>query len=321
MHFLNLLVTVLYMLYVQPLFVTGNNNIYPQPDHALCTGLPMHVVMIGIDGLTTDGLLRASTPVIDGLRKNGAWSMQVQPVQPTLSSPNWASLLTGVLPEVHGIYKNGWKAPDTGKTTSSNSGYELPVPSLFEILRRQHPHATTACFYQWQDLKRLIEPFAPGRFTHTGNESMTVNCAARYIKKHKPAFTFLHLDNVDHAGHIFGYGSKAYIEAIETTDALLNRIVAAVNKSGMAANTVFIITTDHGGIDHNHGGQTPEECNTPFIICGPGIKKGYAIQNSLQIYDIAPTVAKLLGLQPPAHWAGNPAMELFVNHGRLVAAP
>ncbi|OWY25492.1 alkaline phosphatase family protein [Sphingobacteriales bacterium UPWRP_1] len=321
MHFLNLLLTVLYTLYVQPLLVTENNNTYPQPEHVLCTGVPLHVVMIGIDGLTSDGLLRANTPVIDGLRKNGAWSLQAQPVQPTLSSPNWASLLTGVLPEVHGIYENGWEAPRAAVAATGNSGYELPVPSLFAVLRRQYPHANTACFYQWQELQRLIEPNATARLSHTGNESITVNCAARYIKKHKPAFTFLHFDNVDHAGHIFGYQSETYINAIETTDALLNRLVNVINQSGMAAHTVFIITTDHGGIDHNHGGQTPEECNTPFIISGPGIKKDYAIKNSLQIYDIAPTVAKLLGLKQPAHWAGTPAEEVFLNPGSSVAVP
>ena len=39
-------------------------------------------------------------------------------------------------------------------------------------------------------------------------------------------------------------------------------------------DTIFILTSDHGGIDKGHGGKTMREMETAFIISGKNIKKG-----------------------------------------------
>ena len=45
---------------------------------------------------------------------------------------------------------------------------------------------------------------------------------------------------------------------------------------------------------------------TPFVICGPGIKKGHKLETFMMQYDVAPTIAKVLGLPIPDYWRGRP---------------
>ncbi len=44
----------------------------------------------------------------------------------------------------------------------------------------------------------------------------------------------------------------------------------------------------------------------PFVVAGPGIKKGYEIQEFMMQYDVAPTLAKVLGIPIPDYWRGRP---------------
>ena len=89
-------------------------------------------------------------------------------------------------------------------------------------------------------------------------------------------------------------------------DGYIDRIVNAVREAGIIDDTVFIITSDHGGIDHGHGGITLQEMETPFIIAGKGIKKGGAFTESMMQYDVASTMAYLLDLKQPQVWIGRP---------------
>ena len=71
------------------------------------------------------------------------------------------------------------------------------------------------------------------------------------------------------------------------------------------------MTSDHGGIDHGHGGKTLEEINTPFIIAGKGIKKGGEFQESMMQFDCAPTVLEIFGLEGPQVWVGRSMSQVF----------
>ena len=65
----------------------------------------------------------------------------------------------------------------------------------------------------------------------------------------------------------------------------------------------FIITADHGGHDRTHGTEMPEDMVIPVIIRGKDFERGKELEN-VNIMDLAPTVAKLLGTQPDPEWEG-----------------
>ena len=64
----------------------------------------------------------------------------------------------------------------------------------------------------------------------------------------------------------------------------------------------FIITADHGGHDRVHGTEMQEDMLIPLILHGPDFAPGEI--DSANIMDIAPTVAKLIGVEPASEWEG-----------------
>ena len=44
-----------------------------------------HVIIIGVDGLSPDGVIHAATPTLDDMMANGSWSLHARGVLPTTS--------------------------------------------------------------------------------------------------------------------------------------------------------------------------------------------------------------------------------------------
>src|SRR5262245_22660919 len=76
----------------------------PGPGRAqtIAAGRAEHFIIIGVDGLSVDGVARNRSPRIHELMAQGAWTLRARGVMPTLSSPNWASMIMGAGPEQHG---------------------------------------------------------------------------------------------------------------------------------------------------------------------------------------------------------------------------
>ena len=91
----------------------------------------------------------------------------------------------------------------------------------------------------------------------------------------------------------------------------MGRIIDALKEADIYDNTAIIITADHGGIDKGHGGRTMMEMETPFIISGKGIRKGGEFKESRMEYDVAATIASLLGLEQPQVWVGRPMLQVI----------
>ena len=57
----------------------------------------------------------------------------------------------------------------------------------------------------------------------------------------KYKIAYMHLDQVDHAGHSFGYGKPGYVNAVSRVDVLIGRLYDAYEKAGMLDRTLFKI--------------------------------------------------------------------------------
>ena len=114
-----------------------------------------HVILIGIDGVSAEGFQYANTPVLDNLIKQGAISIKTRGVMPTVSAPNWATILSGAGPEQHGVTSNEWSLVNLGfePTAKDADGY---FTSIFTLIRKQIPNAVTAMFYDWDWLGTYV---------------------------------------------------------------------------------------------------------------------------------------------------------------------
>lgn len=269
-----------------------------------------HVIVIGVDGMSPDGVRKAKTPVLDEMMKNGAYTLNARGVLPTSSSPNWASMVSGAGPEKHGVTSNDWERDDF-PYPAVTTGLEPTYPTIFGVTRQQRRDMEIGAIYNWRGFGRLIERSALNYdFTHA-EEGETASAAVKYIKEKKPGFLFVHFDHVDHAGHHDGHRTDLYYQAIGQADAFIGQIVEATKEAGMFDKTVFIISADHGGVGYSHGGETLDELEIPFIISGTGVKKGYLIKHDVFTYDNAATVAFLLGVKSPYSWIGRPVKSAF----------
>jgi 2,3-bisphosphoglycerate-independent phosphoglycerate mutase len=109
-------------------------------------------------------------------------------------------------------------------------------------------------------------------------------------------FAVLNFANPDMVGHT-GVIS-AVVEAVQTTDACLGRVVDAVQ----AARGVLLITADHGNAEQElREDGTPQTAHTtnpvPLVVTEAGIE----LREGGELSDLVPTALDLLGLpQPPA---------------------
>lgn len=272
-----------------------------------------HVLVIGIDGLSVDGLREARTPVMDSMIASGSITWSARTVLPSVSSPNWASMIMGAGPEQHGITNNDWEIDDHAIEPVVR-GADDRFPSIFSVIRQQMPDATIASLYQWDGFGRLYDK---GDLTFDQSFSTadsTTDATIAYIIEKKPTFTFVHLDDVDGAGHGTGHGTEVYLNAVSRADSLVGRIIEATRKAGISGKTMIIITSDHGGIGYGHGGESREEITIPMILSGKGVKKNYIIQQPVYMYDVAATIAFGLKIRVPYSWIGRPIKAAFEGY-------
>lgn len=284
-----------------------------------------HVIVIGIDGMSPDGVQKAETPIMDKVLKAAAYTWNCEAVLPTSSSPNWASMIMGAGPDKHGVTSNAWQPHKQTielecEGTKRNGKPSGIWPTIFGELRRQKPEAKIACFNDWLAFNRLFEKGVVNRqrdanllqaASHKGYKGITKK-ACRYFKKHKPDFMFVHLDHVDHAGHHDGHGTPEYYASVAVADEKIGDILEAVMEAGVAGKTIVLITADHGGIGHGHGGDTPEERFVPWILTGPSVVNG-ELNVPVKTYDTAATVAYLLGVNQPDCWVGKPVLQAIAQ--------
>ena len=272
-----------------------------------------HVVVIGIDGLTSEGLKNAETPVMDNLIANGAVKYDVRAVLPTVSAPNWGAMIHGAGPEATGITSNKWR-PDGQWMPPVVKNKAGLFPGIFDIIREQLPEAEQGAIFHWEGFGHLLQENMVNRYNTYDSAEETTRQACDYIISKKPTFLFVHLDHVDGAGHGFGYKSDEYLKAVEKTDSLAGRIMESIRQAGIENNTLIMIVSDHGGMNRGHGGESEDELTVPVIYYGMGIKKNYKIQQTVYMYDVAANVAFALNLNTPHSWTGRPTLPAFEGY-------
>lgn len=267
-----------------------------------------HVILIGMDGLGAYAIQRADNPHMKQLMKDGSWSLEARSVLPSSSAVNWASMVMGAGPELHGFTEWGSKKPEAVSRELDRYGL---FPSIYTLLREQKPAAEIGVIYSWEGIGYLFPKAAVNKSLHCPSDSATTAEAIAYLQNKKPDLLFIHFDQPDGVGHEQGHDIPVYYDQVHKNDMLLGKILQGIKEAGMWDNSIIILSSDHGGINKGHGGKTMAEMQIPWIICGKGVSKGKEIKESIVTYDTAATIAWIFGLRTPRVWVGRPVKEAF----------
>lgn len=108
------------------------------------------------------------------------------------------------------------------------------------------------------------------------------------------------------------------IQTLQAVDEAIALIIKTLEETGELDNTFIIFTSDNGfhmGHHRLYAGKATlyeEDIRVPFVIRGPGIAAGDSLAGYLAgNVDLAPTIAELAGVIPPAFVDGRSLVDLF----------
>lgn len=96
-----------------------------------------------------------------------------------------------------------------------------------------------------------------------------------------------------------------YYACIEYVDAQIARILAALDASGKAHETVVVFSSDHGLAIGSHGlfgkqNLYEHSMRAPLVFSGSGVPRGKTSDAMCYLFDIFPTLGALAGVDAPA---------------------
>lgn len=260
--------------------------------------LSRRVVIIIVDGLRIRESFGLETA--DRMRRSGIDAIATSHY-PTISRPNHATIVTGVPPLISGIRNNTFGTPvsidslmDRVAEAGLKSAYVADAsPSLAYLFGDDF---SALYFGRW-----------PGAFVKSTQLAM---------RDPDNSLLVLIPGAVDIAGHEHGGDSPEYRQAARDVDAQLGQTLRLLD---LQQDTI-ILTADHGHTDSGgHGGEEDEVVQVPLIIVGAGVRND-ALLGSVQLIDVAPTAAALLGVPAPGHAVGRTLVEVLDLPEESIAA-
>ncbi len=156
---------------------------------------------------------------------------------------------------------------------------------------------------EWPGETRVLVPSPRDVPSYDHKPEMSAREVARRFADELPngqSFAVLNFANPDMVGHT---GSiPAVVAAVETADACLADVLAAVERAG----GVGLVTADHGNAEQmlQPDGVSPHTAHTtnpvPLVVTSQAVE----LRGDGELSDLAPTVIRLLGLRKPLQMSG-----------------
>jgi arylsulfatase A-like enzyme len=251
-------------------------------------------IIISVDGLRPDVLLRADAPHIRQMMRDGSFTFWARSTAVSITLPTHVSMLTGVEPQVHGIHWNG--------------GLPLAEPvyprvsTIFELAKKAG--YTTGAVTGKSKFDVLAKP---GTIDHAywpdeakSDDADVAANAQQMLRSHRPDVFLVHFPGVDNVGHKIGWGTPEQLAAVAEADAAVGALRATLNELKLADETLIILTADHGGAGRTHGADDFRSRHIPWITVGPGVRKNYDLTMNRELvvetYDTFATACAMLDI-------------------------
>jgi predicted AlkP superfamily pyrophosphatase or phosphodiesterase len=251
------------------------------------------VLLVLVDGMRPDAVEKCGHPFAEKLCETGVYFNAARTVMPSVTLPCHMSLFHSVEPDRHGILTNTY-VPQV-----------RPVRGICEVLRAAGKKC--ALVYNWEEIKDLSRPdslafsaYVSGHiYGYEEANRQVCRLARSYIDADAPDFVFVYLGRTDAEGHNHGWMSEEYMNAVNQSFDCIEQLCR-----NLPDDYLVIVTADHGGHGRGHGSDLDEDMVIPVMLynssLAPSIKEGG------NIIDLAPTVCRVLGVEPDPEWEGTP---------------
>lgn len=178
---------------------------------------------------------------------------------------------------------------------------------MFQRLKTADPNAVTASCINWKELNTEILKPSDHPHTHEEEDAAVTDSACKLLtEQERLDILFVHLDDVDLAGHTYDYGPKIpeYVASLQKTDERIRLIFDTLRTKRRQygeEDWLIVVTTDHGGIDYTHEDTRPENRTNFIIVQGRDVAPGEMFPSPL-VVDVAPTVLAHLGVKIASSW-------------------
>ncbi|HEX6099443.1 MAG TPA: sulfatase-like hydrolase/transferase [Thermoanaerobaculia bacterium] len=264
------------------------------------------IVLISVDTLRSDrlpayGYAKGATPNIDALRRDGILYERAYSHAP-LTLPSHLSMLTGLLPNEHGVRNNiGYRFEGSKFRTLAQvlreSGYRTGAAVSSYVLRSETGMA--AGFDVYDDDVPSRPGAAAAENMRPGFE--TLRRARDLVTGPAPFLLFFHIYE-PHAPYappdpFRTRFADPYDGEIAASDAIVGELVAALKSSGVYDDALIVFTSDHGEALWEHGEDQHgillyrEVLQVPLVVklprgerAGTSVAEPFALR---QIFDLA----------------------------------
>jgi predicted AlkP superfamily pyrophosphatase or phosphodiesterase len=214
------------------------------------------VILVGIDGFRADYLDRGVTPTLsrlaaEGVRAEGG----MRPSFPSVTFPNFYTLVTGLHPDRHGLVYNMMRDPDLpDRTFTLRDRAEVMDRVWYDAaepiwVTAEKAGLRTATLF-WPGSEAAIGGVRPTYwlpFEQTVPSLARVNILLGWFTlpiEERPRLATLYFDIVDSAGHRYGPGAPETDAALTEADAAVAALLAGLEARGIEAD--LVIVADHG---------------------------------------------------------------------------
>ena len=286
-------------------------------------------IIIAVDGLVQSCIDFRKYGAFSYLMDNGSYNLKIRSTTEGFSGPGWSSLLCSQNSKETGIVNNNWTAPWLNNEIKKNYDYSTPIngldksfPCLFDELKRKNSKIKNFFYSSWDFFSKnfgnraypdSIDIYVDCLVTNPLQFIQYSNCDEFSLAKTKNLVLkdfdvyFQYLTVLDVAGHTFGFCSNQYASRLENLNKMLLELFDYLRVLNILDKINIILTSDHG-VDKNlmaHGHDKNDgNLLVPLFMMGPDFKKNKKLESNISTVDLAPTIAKILDVQPSKFWKG-----------------
>ena len=261
------------------------------------------VIMIGVAG-AEDYFKDVSTPAFDRIFADGNVTYQMTVPSGLSSQEGWASILYGADCRLPVLLE---------ETLAKEYHVYQPLENLFSLVKNHYPEDPVGVIVSSEMLRNdLFEQEESIYYypTESSNSTLTdeeiVAKVKEWASSNDPRFLFVELDSVEEAG-------LAYLEAIRQVDESIGELYDFLVEQGLMDNTLFIVTTEHGGLSKTSG--SADETGCMFAVKGTDVITDSEIKG-LQPQDIAPVILYALNIEKPSVYSGRLPKGIWKGFGK-----